>query len=145
MAAALTGTFGFELDLTRYSEQELTALRSWVTFYQEHGALLRSGELYRLCSAGQTGAAWAIAAQDQSEAVIFAVGSVLDGRCLALPFADRTARYRIQAWYSTNNPEATGCTQNEYDGDTLHVHGLPLVCAGGNLPGYVGWLKKTSA
>lgn len=41
MAAALTGTFGFELDLTKYTEEELAQLRSFVAWYRAHGALLR--------------------------------------------------------------------------------------------------------
>ena len=61
--------------------QQLDALRPYVAWYRDHGALLRSGGLYRLCppDAGSLGAAWMIAAHDGSEAAVFAVGDVLGG------------------------------------------------------------------
>ena len=74
MAAALAGTFGFELDLTAYTAAEIEALHPFVQFYRDHGALVRGGELYRLAAPDGQGAAWAIAAADGSEAVVFAVG-----------------------------------------------------------------------
>ena len=81
MAAALSGTFGFELDLTACTPEELEALRPYVVWYREHGGLVRSGDLYRLClpDPGSLGAAWMIAAPDGSEAAVFAVGDVLGG------------------------------------------------------------------
>ena len=74
MAAALTGTFGFELDLTKYTEEELAQLRSFVAWYRAHGALLRGGELHRLVNpdANGLGAAWMLSAKDGSEAAVFA-------------------------------------------------------------------------
>ena len=81
MAAALFGTFGFELDLTGYSEEELAALRPYVAWYKAHGGLLRGGELYRLANpdVSALGAAWMVVAPDGSEAAIFAVGDALGG------------------------------------------------------------------
>lgn len=81
MAAALTGTFGFELDLTKYTEEELAALRPYVAWYRKHGALLRGGELHRLVDPEPNGlgTAWMIAAKDGSEAAVFAVGDALSG------------------------------------------------------------------
>ena len=81
MAAALTGTFGFELDLTKYTEEELAALRPYVAWYRKHGALLRGGELHRLVDPEPNGlgAAWMLSAKDGSEAAVFAVGDALSG------------------------------------------------------------------
>lgn len=81
MAAALTGTFGFELDLTKYSEEELAELRPYVAWYRQHGALLRGGDLHRLVDPEPNGlgAAWMITAKDGSEAAVFAVGDALTG------------------------------------------------------------------
>lgn len=136
MAAALTGTFGFELDLTRCSKAELAALRPFVAFYRAHGALLRKGDLYRLCPPDGFGAAWAVAAPDGSEAAVFAVGAVLDGRDLPLPFA-RAGRYTAQI---TAVDSASGPTC--LDGAALAAHGLPLPALTGNLPGFVCYLKQ---
>lgn len=135
MAAALAGTFGFELDLTRYSAQEIEALHPFVAFYRAHGALLRGGDLYRLCAPDGRGAAWAIAAPDGTEAVVFAVGRVLDGRRLPLPFAANHP-YRATVLAAGSTAEAL------YDGEALAVHGLPLPDARADLPGYICHLKQ---
>lgn len=143
MAAALAGTFGFELDLTRYSGAELAALRPWVEFYRAHGALLRGGDLYRLCPPDGFGAAWAIAAPDGSEAVVFAVGAPLDGRDLPLPFAAPAARYAAEALFTPQGAnEPPYPTRTAYDGAALAAHGLPLPKCVATLPGFVAWLKR---
>ena len=135
MAAALTGTFGFELDLTAYTDAEIKALHPYVQFYRDHGALLRGGDLYRLAAPDGRGAAWAIAAADGSEAVVFAAGRVLDGRSLPLPFARPGVRYALHAAYTG------GHADDAADGDALAALGLPLPDLRGDLPGYLCYIK----
>lgn len=137
MAAALSGTFGFELDLTRYTPAQLAELRPFVDFYRAHGALLRTGSLYRLCPPDGSGAAWAIAAPDGSEAVVFASDRALDGRCLVLPFAVPGKMYRAHI-------QATGqdLQNHRWDGEELAVHGLPLPDLRADLPGYLCYLQQ---
>ena len=136
MAVAMTGAFGFELDLSRYSAEELAELRPYVEFYRAHGALLRGGDLYRLCPPDGAGAAWAIAAPDGGEAVVFAVGAVLDGRSLPLPFV-RTGRHAVCPW-----PAAPECPETRCSGESLAAHGLSLPALRGDLPGYACWIQK---
>lgn len=136
MAAALSGTFGFELDLTQYTPGQLDELRPFVDFYHAHGALLRTGTLYRLCPP-DGGAAWAIAAPDGSEAVVFASGCVLDGRSLPLPFAAGRQTYRA-AMLATGLEGRT----ERYSGESLAVHGLPLPALRGNMPGFLCHLQQ---
>ena len=131
MAAALSGTFGYELDLTQYTQEQCAALRLWSDFARAHGALLRGGALYRLALPTGKGAAWAIAAQDGSEAVLFAVGDVLDGRRLPLPFAPAGSAYRVQA--APAGEAATLCAAD----------GLPLPVLTGTLPGAVFYLGQS--
>lgn len=131
MAAALSGTFGYELDLTQYTQEQCAALRPWSDFARAHGALLRGGALYRLAPPTGKGAAWAIAAQDGSEAVVFAVGDVLDGRRLPLPFAPAGSAYRVQAVPA--GQAATLCAAD----------GLPLLVLTGTLPGAVFYLGQS--
>ena len=125
MAAALTGTFGFELDLTKYTEEELAQLRSFVAWYRAHGALLRGGELHRLVNpdANGLGAAWMLSAKDGSEAAVFAVGDALTGSHgtaslnarprLVLAGLDPAAQYRDEE-------------NNTYTGAQLLTTGLEL-------------------
>ena len=139
MAAALAGTFGFELDLTAYTAAEIEALHPFVQFYRDHGALVRGGELYRLAAPDGQGAAWAIAAADGGEAVVFAVGAPLDGRRLPLPFADPARRYAVHALYTGSAPQLPAAP---LPGETLLEQGLPLPALSGVLPGYVAWLQS---
>lgn len=149
MAAALTGTFGYELNLTQYTQAELAALRPWAAFYRRHGALLRGGELYRLCMPDGEGAAWAVAAPDGSEAVVFAVGAVLDGRALDLPFAVPGAAYAAEALYPAPCTETAPCPAADADFIRPPVRAafsaaasLALPALGGPLPGYVCYLRR---
>ncbi len=144
MAAALSGTFGFELDLTAYTAAELEALRPFVQFYRDHGALLRTGNVYRLLPPDGAGAAWAIAAADGSEAVVFAAGRVLNGRRLPLPFAQPGSRYAVCAAY-TGGARPGAWQPEPAAGARLRVQGLHLPAVPGDMPGYIAWLKETDA
>ncbi len=97
MALALQGTFGFELDLTTYRQEELLALRPYIRWYREHGALLRGGDLYRLLTPGigEMGSAWMIVSKDRREAAVFAIGSALRGTT-AGRIGDKRPRLRLQ-------------------------------------------------
>ena len=141
MAAALSGTFGFELDLTKYTEEELAELRPYVAWYRQHGALLRGGDLYRLVDPEPNGlgAAWMIAAQDGGEAAVFAVGEALSGRHgIASP--NSCPRLTLQAL------DAAACYVDEdgnaYTGIQLLTTGLPLPGAYGQTPAKIWYLKK---
>ena len=141
MAAALTGTFGFELDLTKYTEEELAQLRSFVAWYRTHGALLRGGELHRLVNpdANGLGAAWMLSAKDGSEAAVFAVGDALTGSHgtsslnarprLVLAGLDPAAQYRDEE-------------NNTYAGAQLLTTGLELPGGYGQMPAKIWHLKK---
>ena len=143
MAAALSGTFGFELDLTAFTPEQLDALRPYVAWYRVHGALLRSGDLYRLCppDAGSLGAAWMIAAHDGREAAVFAVGDVLGGAHgpagtnslprLPLQGLDAAALYEDE-----DGARYTGCQ--------LMTLGLPLPGPGGQTPACIWYLRRAA-
>ena len=131
-ALALTGTFGYEQDLTVFDEKALAELAEWSAFYRAHGELLRGGDLYWLCppDAEKRGAAWGLTAPDGCEAVVFAVGEVLDGRSLPLPFADEQANYTAPDRGQT------------FAGTALRTAGLPLPACEGDFPGFMLWLQK---
>ncbi len=139
MAMALFGTFGFELDLTTYTDDELHTLTLFIAWYRTHGALLRGGDLYRLIdpSAENIGTAWITVAPDKSEAVAFAVGSALNGSGkprprLVLQGLDEDATYTV----------TDGETAEQYTGFVLHTLGLPLPGDYGEVPAKIYYLKK---
>ena len=139
MAMALFGTFGFELDLTTYSEEELRALTPFIAWYRTHGALLRGGDLYRLINpdAANLGATWMTVSPDRTEAAVFAVGTALagsGGHCprLALQGLDETAAYAVTDGESTET----------VSGFVMQTLGLALPGDFGEVPAKIWYLQK---
>ena len=73
-AVAMAGTFGYELDPKKLSDEEKTEIRGQVKDYIRYADLIAHGRYYRL-SNPQTDelAAWEMYAEDDSEALVFAV------------------------------------------------------------------------
>jgi len=68
---AMSGNFGYELDLTKFGDDEKTEVKAQVAWYKNHRKLIQTGELYRLKSpflGNET--AWMIVAEDKSEAML---------------------------------------------------------------------------
>lgn len=141
MAAALSGTFGFELDLTKYSEEELAELRPYVAWYRQHGALLRGGELHRLVDPEPNGlgAAWMIAAENGSEAAVFAVGDALTG---AHGTTSLNSRPRLVLEGLDPAAQYTDEEEQLYLGSQLMTTGLELPGGRGQTPAKIWYLKK---
>jgi alpha-galactosidase len=97
---AFTGAFGFELDLTTLSAEDLAAARNLVCEYQRVRGLLAAGDLYRLrAPEDQTWAAWMVVAPDGSQALVTYV-RILAGSNPPLPVLrlrglQPEARYRL--------------------------------------------------
>ena len=49
---AMAGTFGYELDITKLSEDELESVKEQIKEYHKYSYLVREGDYYRLTSAG---------------------------------------------------------------------------------------------
>lgn len=69
---ALSGTFGYELDITKLSDEEKELVRQQIQNYHEWNDIVREGNHYRLTeNFGQTNiAAWSWVAQDQKEVLV---------------------------------------------------------------------------
>jgi len=69
---AMSGVFGYELDLSKLSEDELAEMKEQVAFYKEHRELIQYGTFIRLISPYENnGAAWTFVSKDKSQALIF--------------------------------------------------------------------------
>lgn len=66
---ALSGTFGFELDLTKLSAAEKRLLKSETKFYRRHADLIRNGDYYRLTSDDGPYIAWQFVSQNRRQAL----------------------------------------------------------------------------
>ena len=70
---AYFGTFGYELDATKLTEEERAAVRAQVAFMKQHRALIQYGEQYRLKSpfAGRGNeCAWMVVDEESREALV---------------------------------------------------------------------------
>ncbi|MCR2806300.1 alpha-galactosidase [Paenibacillus soyae] len=69
---AMSGNFGYELDLTKFSDEEKAEVKKQVEMYKEIRSLVQKGDLYRLRSpfAGNE-TAWMFVTEDRSEALVF--------------------------------------------------------------------------
>ncbi|MBW4083064.1 alpha-galactosidase [Paenibacillus sp. S150] len=116
---AMSGNFGYELDLTKFTEEEKAAVQAQVALYKELRPLVQFGEQYRLLSPFEGNeTAWLIAAEDKSEAVAVYVRTLAEPNDalhhLRLKGLDPQADYE---WL-----EGGGV----YGGDHLMYAGLPL-------------------
>lgn len=68
---ACFGTFGYEMDITKLTAEELEELRRQICFMKEHRALIQQGNFYRLKSPFEGNeTAWIVVSQDQREALV---------------------------------------------------------------------------
>lgn len=117
---AMSGTFGYEMDLCRCTAEEKELIRRQTEAFQSYAHLIREGDYYRLSvpfqDPGYT--AWAHVAPDRREALVSLVtGSTWAAQpfvTLRLKGLDPAARYRI------NGGETL------WNGDTLMYAGYPV-------------------
>lgn len=69
---ALAGTFGYELDITKISEEERAMIPEQVSMYHKYNDLVREGDYYRVASYRKNGLydCWMVVAKDKSEALV---------------------------------------------------------------------------
>ncbi len=69
---ALAGTFGYELDITKLSQEERDQIPGQIELYHKYNKLIREGDYYRIASVRENGKydCYMVAAKDQSEALM---------------------------------------------------------------------------
>ena len=69
---ALAGTFGYELDITKISEEEREMIPEQVAMYHKYNDLVREGDYYRIASYRENGSydCYMVVARDKSEALV---------------------------------------------------------------------------
>lgn len=116
---AMSGNFGYELDLTKFTDEEKELVKEQVANYKEIRGLVQQGNLYRLQSPFEGNeTAWMFVSDDQSEALVYYF------RVMAVPYpARRTLKVRGL------NPDTDYVVQGSgevYGGDRLMQAGLAL-------------------
>ena len=95
---AMAGTFGYELDLTKLSDEEKEAVKSQCADYHKYHDVIYNGELYRLISPwkDRTKCAWMYVSEDKNEALVTYVvirGEIHGRHYLRLSGLDENRRY----------------------------------------------------
>ena len=70
---ALAGTFGYELDITRMSDEDKALIDTQVALYHACNQIIREGDYYRIASARENGSdydAWELVSRDKTEALV---------------------------------------------------------------------------
>lgn len=117
---AMAGSFGYELDLNRISEEEKQCVKSQIREFHRYWNLIHNGDYYRLTDpfAYPAAAAWLFVSEDQAEALLNVVTLETHGNSPAvyvcLKGLDPAAMYR---------DEETG---NVYPGAGLMNAGIPV-------------------
>ncbi len=116
-AVACFGTFGYEMDLNRLSDEEFETVKKQVIFMKEHRELLQGGRFYRLLSPYEGNyCAWMVVSEDRKRAIAACyriLAEVNPGhKRLKFTGLDPDKTYRIEG--------------NEYFGDELMKIGLEI-------------------
>lgn len=118
---ALSGSFGYELDATKFTDEECEAVKAQCEEYHKLYDVIHYGELYRLispCDGDRSAYAWEFVSEDKNEALLTYV--IL----LSQPRVRRLVRLKGLDPNKTYRDEANGKT---YRGSTLMNAGLNLV------------------
>lgn len=126
---AMAGSFGYELDLNKITEEEKSCVREQIQEYHKYWNLIHNGEYYRLTSPFEDEvAAWLFVAENQDEALLNMVKLEAHGNPVTsyvkLKGLDKKAMYR---------DEDTG---RIYPGAGLICGGIPVPASEGE---YQAW------
>ncbi len=99
---ALAGTFGYELDITRLTTEELAQVSEQTAMYHRYHDLIREGDYYRIASWRENGCydCWAVGAKDRSQVLVTYVQVIarpnIPSRKLYLDGFDSQAVYKLE-------------------------------------------------
>ncbi|MDO4338960.1 MAG: alpha-galactosidase [Eubacteriales bacterium] len=99
---AYFGAFGYELDLSRLSEEERALVKEQVAFVKKYRKLLHTGSYYRLKSPFEGNiTAWAVVSEDKKQAIVGYYKVLNDVNCeyrrLYLQGLDENLCYEVEA------------------------------------------------
>jgi len=129
---ALSGTFGYELDVTRIPEADRNMIPSQIKMYHRYNDLVRSGDYYRVASYRENHEwdCWEVVSKDKSEAlvtVINVIGRVnYKSRLVKLKGLDPDKIYSLKTFNMETAAE---------DEEFLRLRGDALMYAGINVKG----------
>ena len=99
--AALTGTFGYELDITRIPEEDRSRIPEQIALYHKYNELIREGDYYRIasCRDNHKYDSYMVVSKDRKDALVFFFGleaqSVRRAWRIGLRGLDESLYYRL--------------------------------------------------
>ncbi|MBQ9031814.1 MAG: alpha-galactosidase [Parasporobacterium sp.] len=158
---AMNGTFGYELDPAKLTEEEKTQVREQIRFFKEHYELIQNGSYYRLTGIGESYfEAWEQASEDQGEALLSIVITDTQPNAqlihVKLKGLDPAARYSMEVHADVDErilaiPDYPGTSQlkefldqegRSYQGAALMSGGVTIPWIMGNYPALQLYFKK---
>lgn len=116
---AMSGNFGYELDLTRFSEEEKEEVKSQIAEYKKFRELIQQGEMYRLLSPFEGNeCSWMFVSEDKTLALVSYF------RVLAVPNAP-IRKMKLKGLNETMEYSITE-KKNSFGGDELIYSGIEI-------------------
>ncbi|MCU9615112.1 alpha-galactosidase [Caldibacillus lycopersici] len=116
---AMSGNFGYEMDLTKLTKEEIEIVKQQVELYKSIRSLVQQGDLYRLKSPFEGNeASWMFVSKDKNKAVVFY------NRVLSKPNA-AYQRILLSGLDSNKNYQVEE-SKEIYGGDLLMQAGYPI-------------------
>jgi alpha-galactosidase len=120
---AMSGNFGYELDLSKFTDEEKEIAKAQIATYKRIRPLVQQGDMFRLRSPFEGHeTAWMFVSEDQSEALLFYYQVLAEPngpiRFIKLEGLDPARDYRLEE------------SQEVYGGDRLMSAGLPVSLQG---------------
>ena len=132
---AMAGSFGYELDPAKLSEEEKQSIREQIKAYKQHAGLIQNGLYYRLTDPfTQEAGAWEVISEDASEVLVSAVMLEVHGNMgvnyIRLKGLPANSMYREQE------------SGKVYASDALMEAGIPLPIRMGEYHAYQMYFRK---
>lgn len=130
---AFFGTFGYELDITKLSDEDLEKMREQISFMKEHRKLIQQGRFTRLKSPFEgNNTSWQVADENREEALVFYFRLLepAQGKFerIYLKGLDETAKYMVQECFG----DKLDC--GEHYGDELMYAGFSVSDCSAGIP-----------
>jgi alpha-galactosidase len=132
---AMSGNLGYELDVTKISEEEKLAVKNQVDFYKKIRNTVQFGDFYRLKSPFETNeTAWMFISEDGEEVVVYYFRVLAEANVDYKPL-------RLKGLEESSDYQLTG-EDRVFGGDELMYVGLNIPNLQGDFQSYIWTFKK---
>ena len=137
-AVAMAGTFGYELDLNKITEDEAQKLREQIKAYHQFAPLIQNGLYYRLTNPYESSVgAWSFVSEDGSEVLLEAVALETHG--------NMNVNYIRLKGLDENSVYEDMQSGRRYSGAALMHAGLVLPVKMEEYPSYIYYFRRVGA